>query len=175
MATTIHVSLPWLPPDTHTRVLLLAGALVQEALGDGQHGPHRLYGPILSNDALRHKLHRLLETLLILVPPSGLGVTLTPEIAGSHARHYLRNLTGVIPQWETIFVPTVTMSDMVFNVTLGCDAAEPIGPLMDSPFQLPRERVLFRVVPRGVSSGLTFTPDGRSWAARVLPTEGDQS
>lgn len=169
-----EVNLPWLPSDNQACVLMLAAALIQALLDDGFLSNRTLCDSVVPTE-LRHKLHRLMESLLILVPPSALGVTFTPEIAGSHARHYLRNLVSVISQWETCFVDTVWRSRLAFHVRLGCVDSDPVALLMDSPFQLPRGYLWFQVVPRGATDGLSFNPDGRTWRQRVLSLQGEQS
>lgn len=170
-----RVQLPWLPADGQAQVLMLSGALLHSALStdcgwsaaadvhsDGSRG----------SITVGQRLNSVLDSLMVLVPPASLGVEITPEIAGSHARHYLRNLSSVISLWDDNFVPAIKRANLVFDVVVGSEKLELLQPLMDSPFQVPPGRILFRAVLRGARNTRILTPDGRVWGARGVNVSG---
>lgn len=170
-----RVQLPWLPADGQAQALMLSGALLHSALSTdcGWSAPADVHSDgSRGSITLGQKLNSVLDSLMVLVPPASLGVEITPEIAGSHARHYLRNLNSVIALWEDNFVPAIKRVNLVFDVVVGSEKLELLQPLMDSPFQVPPGRILFRVVLRGTRNTRILTPDGRVWGARGVNVSG---
>jgi len=170
-----RVHLPWLPSNPEAQALMVAAAQIGALLAASPRTfpvARTLSERGRAEDDQRtteQRLHRLREGLLVLVPPTALGIT--PEPRGDsvyfHALEYLRNLTSVIPLWDELFVPTLLGTRMALDVVIGVRFEDDLAGVLWSPFQIPPGWVRYSAVPLGsVGGDVGMRPAGRVWADR---------